>query len=101
PSGGRSDLRSVRFMRVFVTGFSEEITLRFGSLDLVRSEWRRYTYSLDPTEDNETDLLDNTGFDVQTVNVQENANRYPIPYVTPPGVAREQLYQNKIGRAHV
>lgn len=94
PFGGISDLRSIRFMRIYLTGFSEEITLRFGSLDLVRSEWRRYTYSLDPTEDNDTDLLDNTGFDVQTVNIQENGNRYPIPYVTPPGVVREQLYQN-------
>lgn len=92
--GGISDLRSIRFMRLFLTGFSEEITLRFGSLDLVRSEWRRYTYSLDPLEDNSTDLLDNTAFDVQTVNVQENGDRYPIRYITPPGVQREQLYQN-------
>lgn len=92
PIGGISDLRSIRFMRMYVTGFSEEITLRFGTLDLVRSEWRRYTYSLDPFEnDNEND---NTAFDVQTVNVQENGDRYPINYITPPGVQREQLYQN-------
>ena len=92
--GGISDLRSIRFMRLFLTGFSEEVTLRFGSLDLVRSDWRRYTYSLDPIEDNATDLLDNTAFDVQTVNVQENGDRSPIRYITPPGVQREQLYQN-------
>lgn len=92
--GGISDLRSVRFMRMFLTGFSEEVTLRFGSLDLVRSEWRRYTYSLDPFEDNDTNDMDNTAFDVQTVNVQENGDRYPIRYITPPGVQREQLYQN-------
>src|SRR5690606_40556140 len=89
--GGISDLRSIRFMRLFLTGFSEEVTLRFGSLDLVRSDWRRYTYSLDPIEDNATDLLDNTAFDVQTVNVQENGDRSPIRYITPPGVQREQL----------
>src|SRR5690606_33140680 len=92
--GGTSDLSSIRFMRIYLTGFSEEITLRLVSLDLVRSEWRRYSYSLDPTEDNNTDLLDNSAFDVQTVNIQENGNRYPIPYVTPPEVVREQLYQN-------
>src|SRR5690554_6795149 len=79
-------------MRMYVTGFSEEVTLRFGTLDLVRSEWRRYTYSLDPFEDNNE--TDNTAFDVQTVNVQENGDRYPIRYITPPGVQREQLYQN-------
>jgi len=92
--GGISDLRSIRFMRMYLTGFSEEVTLRFGSLDLVRSEWRRYTKSLDPFEDDNTDLLDNTAFDVQTVNIQENGDRSPIRYVTPPGVVREQLYQN-------
>src|SRR5690606_47657 len=94
PIGGISDLRSVRFMGMFLTRFSEDITLRFGSLDSVRSAWRRCTYPLHPAEDNETDLRDKTAFDVNTVNVQENANRYPIPYVPPPGVAREQLYQN-------
>lgn len=92
--GGISDLRSIRFMRMYLTGFSEEVTLRFGSLDLVRSEWRRYTKSLDPFETNDEDLNDNTAFDVQTVNVQENGDRSPIKYVTPPGVQREQLYQN-------
>lgn len=92
--GGISDLRSIRFMRMYVTGFSEEVTLRFGSLDLVRSEWRRYTKSLDPFENDSEDANDNTAFDVQTVNIQENGDRSPIRYVTPPGVQREQLYQN-------
>lgn len=92
--GGISDLRSIRFMRMYLTGFSEEVTLRFGSLDLVRSEWRRYTKSLDPFENDPENANDNTAFDVQTVNIQENGDRSPIKYVTPPGVQREQLYQN-------
>src|SRR5690606_20307353 len=37
---------------------------------------------------------DNTAFEIQTVNVQENGDRSPINYITPPGVQREQLYQN-------
>lgn len=92
--GGISDLRSIRFMRIFLTGFSEEVTLRFGTLDLVRSEWRRYAYTLDPLEDNSVNASDNTSFEVLTVNVQENGERQPIRYVTPPGVVREQLYHN-------
>ena len=95
--GPISDLRSVRFMRMFLTGFNENITLRFGALDLVRGEWRRFLGSLDDgsndvTPENNTD--DSTGFDVVSVNVQENTNRSPIPYVTPPGVDREQLNNN-------
>ncbi|QYJ69384.1 T9SS outer membrane translocon Sov/SprA [Flavobacterium litorale] len=92
--GGISNIRSIRFMRMFLTGFRNDITLRFGALDLVRGEWRRYTNTLDPLEDNEQDALDNTGFDVVSLNIQENGDRSPIPYVSPPGVQREQLFNN-------
>lgn len=90
--GAISDFRTIRFMRMFLTGFNEDITLRFGTLDLVRGEWRRYNSSLDSTDPTVDD--DNTGFDVVAVNVQENGNRTPINYVIPPGVDREQLYNN-------
>lgn len=93
--GTISDFRSIRFMRMFLTGFSEDITLRFGALDLVRGEWRRYEKSLDPIEQNDADNNnDDTALDVLAVNIQENGNRTPINYVTPPGVTREQLYNS-------
>lgn len=92
--GGISSIRSIRFMRMFMTGFRNEVTLRFGALDLVRGEWRRYVNSLDPNEDNVQNQNDNTGFDVVALNIQENGTRQPIPYVSPPGVQREQLYNN-------
>jgi cell surface protein SprA len=88
--GGISDFRTINFMRMFMTGFQDDITVRFGALDLVRGEWRRYTNTLDQTDTNPDD--DNTNFDIQAVNVQENSDRYPIPYVSPPGVVREELY---------
>ena len=92
--GGISSVRSIRFMRMFMTGFKRDVTLRFGALDLVRGEWRRFVNSLDPAEDNETNASDATGFDVVSLNIQENGSREPIPYVSPPGVVREQLYNN-------
>jgi len=92
--GSISDFRSIRFMRMFMTDFQEEITVRFGSLDLVRGEWRRYLNSLDPLETTSQNDLDTTKFEVQAVNIQENGDRSPIRYVSPPGVVREQLYNN-------
>ena len=92
--GGISDFRSIRFMRLFMTGFAEQMTLRFGELDLVRGEWRRNENSMQYTPSGFDDPEDDgTIFDVQTVNIQENGTRSPIRYVTPPGVVREQLYQ--------
>ena len=90
--GNISDFRSIRFMRMFMTGFNEEITMRFGALDLVRGEWRRYTSSLQQSDTNPDD--DGTDFDVLAVNLQENNTKCPVNYVIPPGVQREQLYNN-------
>jgi len=92
---GISDKRSIRFMRLLMTGFKKQVTIRLGALDLVRSEWRRYTQSMDINPDNTDDATDDlTGFDVISLNVQENGDRVPIRYVSPPGVVREQLYSN-------
>jgi len=90
--GNISDFRSIRFMRMFMTGFNDEVTVRFGALDLVRGEWRRYTNTMDPTDVNVAD--DGTNLDVLAVNVQENNDRCPVNYIIPPGVEREQLYNN-------
>lgn len=90
--GKISDFRSIRFMRMFVTNFTDQVTLRFGALDLMRGEWRRYANSLDSKDLNVGD--DATIFETASVNVEENSNKCPINYVSPPSVKREQLYNN-------
>lgn len=91
-TGGISDFRSIRFMRMFMTGFEDETILRFARLDLIRNQWRRYKRSLTepgmfiPNENSNT-----TTFDVNAVNIEENGGRTPFPYVLPPGVVREQV----------
>jgi cell surface protein SprA len=73
---------------MFMTGFNQEVTVRFGALDLVR-EWRRYTNTLDFNDINVAD--DGTELDVSAVNIQENNQRCPINYITPPGVRRNNV----------
>jgi cell surface protein SprA len=96
--GSISDFRSIRFMRMFMTGFQQPITVRFGSLDLVRGDWRKYDNSLQinpsepPVDTDNSD--DDTDFDSLALNVQENGLREPINYVVPPGVELEELYNN-------
>ena len=85
-----NDLRSIRFMRMVLSGFEEEVTFRFGTLDLVRGDWRRYNKAL-----NEEVLVnENTTVDISTVNILENENRIPINYVLPPEIRREQINNN-------
>ena len=80
--GSINDFTSIRFMRMFLTGFQRPIVLRFGSLDLVRGEWRIYQKSLNtsPTETGE--------FTVSAVNIEENNDKQPVNYVLPPGISR-------------
>ncbi len=90
--GGITDFRSISFMRMYLTGFNDDVVLRFATLDLVRGDWRTYTRTLQNNEDDPAD--DGTVVDVNAVNVEENNARIPIPYVLPPGVVREQLNNN-------
>ncbi len=79
-----------------MNGFKDDVTLRFGALDLVRGEWRRYANSLDANDPYDPNLPNNepTGFDVWLLMFRKMVTRTPIPYVSPPGVRREQLYNN-------
>jgi cell surface protein SprA len=89
--GEISDFRSIRFMRMFVKNFNEQVILRFGKLDLIRGEWRKYDYDLRyPGEYITDDNFNNTLFNLSAVNVEENSSRTPINYVIPPGVERER-----------
>ena len=78
--------KSIRFMRMYMTGFRHDTYLRFATLDLVRGEWRQYTRDLAPVGTPETE---SGVIDVQTVNIEENSTRTPINYVLPPGVSRQ------------
>jgi cell surface protein SprA len=87
--GGISDFRSVRFSRLYLKDFVETTVLRFGTFDLVRSDWRRFQQSLDDDSDAAT-LLESTAFSVGIVGIQENDGSY----ISPPNVQREQLNNN-------
>jgi cell surface protein SprA len=90
--GGISDFRSIRFVRMFMTNFQDSTILRLARLEFIRGEWRRYTKELRDDIDEPIDPNSPTSFEVSAVNIEENSNRTPIPYVTPPGIEREQLF---------
>ena len=79
--GSISDFTSIRFMRMFMTNFQKPIVLRFGSLDLVRGEWRIYKQSLSTGAETGT-------MAVSAVNIEENNDKTPVNYVLPPGISR-------------
>ncbi|MDR1591337.1 MAG: cell surface protein SprA [Prevotellaceae bacterium] len=84
--GAVRDFKSIRFIRMFMTDFEDEMHLRFGTLELVRGEWRKYTKDLYPFDKPPTSA---GSLDVSSVNIEENTNKTPVNYVLPPGVTRE------------
>ncbi len=82
--GSISDFSTIRFARIFMTGFKEVTHLRFATLELVRGEWRTYDFNLNKRGDAPAEGQ----LDITVVNIEENAQREPVNYVLPPGVTR-------------
>ena len=82
--GTINDFSTVRFMRMFMTGFKAVTHLRFATLELVRGEWRGYDFNLNSRGDAPAEGQ----LDISVVNIEENAEREPVNYVLPPGVNR-------------
>lgn len=84
--GGIKDFTTIRFARMFMTGFKEVTHLRFATLELVRGEWRDYKFNLNSRNDAPAE----GELDMSVVNIEENSARTPVNYVLPPGVTRIQ-----------
>lgn len=93
--GNIPDFKSIRFIRMFVTGFDDSVVMRFGKLELIRNQWRKYKNTIDSTG-NYTPLPvpDYTKVNVLAVNIEENDQRDPIVYRIPPGIERQQQLSN-------
>jgi cell surface protein SprA len=84
------DFKSIRFIRMFLTGFEDSVTLRFAELQLTRNTWRRFQYKIDTTGLTTQLNPGATNFTVGAVNIEENDKRSPLPYRTPSEIERQQ-----------
>lgn len=84
--GGIRDFSSIRFMRIYLTGFTEEVHVRFGTMELMTSQWRNYEQPI-YSATNRTPSISGK-FSATSVNIEENGDRQPVNYVVPPGVTR-------------
>lgn len=82
--GSINDFSTIRFVRMFLTGFKSTTHLRFATLELVRGEWRPYDFDLNA----KGDIPAEGKIDIDAVNIEEHAGREPVNYILPPGVTR-------------
>ena len=91
--GNIPDFKSIRFMRMFMTGFDDTTVVRFGTLQLTRNSWRRHKFQIDYTGTN--NIATNSPFNIGAVNIEENDTRQPLPYRTPRDIQRQQSINNQ------
>ncbi len=93
--GSIADFKSIRFARLYLTDFEDSVVIRMARMDLVRNQWRQFSFNLDTTGAY-TPVNNATGttFNTLAVNLEENSSRTPVNYIMPPGVERVQLLSN-------
>ena len=90
--------KSIRFLRMYMTGWQEPVVVRLVQPQFVANQWRRFIYPLvDSRQGTQVPvgtLVDAQAFNISTVSVEENgvAAGGGIPYVSPPGIRRDQEY---------
>ena len=97
-----TDLKSIRYLRMNLTGWSEPVVLRMAQLQLVAGQWRTFSPAADldqKTAEIKPEPI-NTGFNISTVNIEENAQGTSITsgYVVPPGFIRDRDNTSNVAR---
>lgn len=102
--GGKSNIegfKSIRFFRMFLTGWSQPVVLRFVDLQLVSNQWRKYPDNLmAPGMYGSIEPPFDANFNVSTINIYENgaSSEDKIPYVLPPGIQQDKDISSNILR---
>ncbi len=80
---------------MFLHNFDDSVVMRFGKLELVRNQWRKFKNIIDTTGQYvNLPNPDPTTVNTLAVNIEENDQREPVPYRVPPGIERQQQLSN-------
>jgi cell surface protein SprA len=95
--GNIPDFKSIRFIRMFLHNFDEPVVARFARLELVRNQWRQFSFDVADDGVYKPPCGGNTVlFSTGAVNIEENDRRTPINYVSPCEVVRENFQSNNL-----
>ena len=84
--GSIRDFTSLRFMRIYMTGFSEPVIVRLATMELIRGTWRSYDQPIFSAVNKAPKV--SGSMVVASVNIEENGDRKPVNYTMPPGISR-------------
>ncbi|MEQ9101051.1 MAG: cell surface protein SprA [Imperialibacter sp.] len=90
--GDISGFKSIKYMRMYLTGWRQPVVLRMSKFQLVGSQWRKFTESLYDRSYNEVPEQYSSDFTISVVSIEENskASEGKSPYTLPPGINRDR-----------
>jgi cell surface protein SprA len=98
--GNIEGFKSIRYMRMMLTGFEQPVVLRMANFRLVGSRWRKYQADLRTGFDVDQEPYDD--FTISVVNLEENGafeeGSPTSAYMIPPGVRRDRDNTSAISR---
>ncbi|MEN7548722.1 cell surface protein SprA [Rapidithrix thailandica] len=89
--GNIDGFKSIRYIRLFLTGWEQPVVLRMVNLQMKGAQWRPFTGNTRGPEPGETPEPSQAKVSISTVNIEENGTYDGLntPYVLPPGVQRD------------
>ncbi|MGC1244035.1 MAG: cell surface protein SprA, partial [Chryseosolibacter sp.] len=104
--GNISGFKSIRYMRMILTGFQQPVVLRFSNFRMIGSRWRRYQADLRGGGFQGQEEPNFDDFTVSVVNLEENGTADTpapgapptSPYVVPPGLKRDRDVTSAVSR---
>ena len=94
---GIQNFKTISFMRMYMTGFQEEVIMRLAEPQLVSSQWLRFTGDLsDPDVITSPQEPPFANFELGQVSIEENSTKLPYNYMVPPGIQRQQFNGNTL-----
>jgi len=79
--GDIDGFQNISHIRMWMSGYEKPFTMRFATFEFIGSQWRKVE-DIDETQNASGE------FRVSTINIEENANRTPVPYRQPEGAIR-------------
>jgi len=87
---GTPSFENIKYIRMYLTGFSQPVVLRMAKMQFVGSQWLKSVKSLREEGLNEIPNTNSSDFQVSVVSIEENSTANGgSPYVLPPGLDRD------------
>lgn len=88
---GNPTFENIKYVRMYLTGWSTPVVLRFAQMRMVGSQWRKFERALNEPGLDAIPNIETSDFSVSVVNIEENSTSTTggVRYVLPPGLDRD------------